>query len=286
MMTIQHVINQAAALCSLDTEASKTVLYAALNRALDEIGTLFPNKTVETIPHFLPTPIYALPSAYTVSEGSPLRFDADGVRAFSLEACGEGEVTVLVDGKNVYETAFSSESVTALYHTVSELADAKDVGRVTLLFRGKGTLSVLSAALFDAIPEKACFHRPEKRYRVSDFSHRFLSFTGKVTKNGAAIPVKGGDVALYEDSLAIRSAAKGVYGVEYMALPDAVSPDEEKGEITLSPKAFPLLLPLTAYYAALEDENPASGEFLARFETALRYLNAASSDTVLDVYGW
>lgn len=286
MMNIQQVINQAAALCSLDAAASRTVLYAALNRALDEIGTLFPNKTVETIPHFLPTPIYALPSAYAVSEGSPLRLDADGVRAFSLEACGEGELTALVDGKSVYDVAFSSESVTSLYLTVSELVSSKDMGRVTLLFRGKGTLSVLSAALFDTVSENECFYRGEKRYAVGDFSHRFLSFTGKITKNGVTLCQPCGDVALYEDSLSIRYGAKGVYGVEYLSLPDAVSPDGEDREPTLTAKALPLLVLLTAYYAALEDENPTSGEFLARFETALRYLNTPSPDTVLDVYGW
>jgi len=177
-----------------------------------------------------------------------------------------------------------SSSPLSLALKVSELSD-KASGEVMLSFDTEKKLYLASASLFDCDFGSVIPCGEYYRYPVSSFDRRFLSFDGSATKRGRKI----GERVLYvsEDAVHIRYDADGIYEIPYLALPDTATLDGMDEEIFLSENAAALLVLLTAYYLAVEDENPAASFFLTRYE-ALRERVAAGKgeEGVVNVYGW
>lgn len=281
-MTVKQVIEDSALLCSLDREGAKALLYAALNRALDEVGRAFPKAVEERIDHALPIPVYASSESVTVRGSSPLRIVCDGVASFCLQAYGAGRVKVTVDSVAAGEYQVTPDAPLTLAERVDSLSKSGKGGRVMLLFYGETALHLASVALYacgytDPIPYREYYH-----YASADFSKRFLAFTGRVTKDGRAYE----NARFDDDGVALPFRASGRYFVAYYALPTLVSEDDAEADLDVRADAAVLVPLLTAYYAALEDENPAADAFLARYEAIRATLGRAEGETVGDVYGW
>ena len=281
-MTVKQVIEDSALLCSLDREEAKVLLYAALNRALDEVGRAFPKAVEERIDHALPIPVYASCESVTVRGSAPLRIVCDGVASFCLQAYGVGRVSVTVDGVAAGEYQVTPDAPLTLAERVDELSKSGKGGRVILLLSTETALHLASVALYaygytEPIPYREYYH-----YASADFSKRFLAFTGRVTKDGRAYE----NARFDDDGIALPFGEAGRYFVAYYALPTLADPEREEATLDVRADAAVLVPLLTAYYAALEDENPAADAFLARYEAIKASLGKSDGETVGDVYGW
>lgn len=283
-MTIRQVMNDVLALVSRQKEEAEALFYASCNRALDEIGRAFPKKATERIYHTPCVPVYGSFEEKAITPSTPLRISADGVYGFSFEAYGDGEVTVLVDGEAVASYSVEASDPLSLMLKVSELSEAS-MGEVTLSFRSERRLYLASVALYDCNCSAMTPYREYCRYGVSAFSRRFLSFDKGAMKEARGV----GGRALYdtEDAVYIRRDADGIYEIPYLALPDFASADKLDEEIFLREDVHCLLVPLTAYYLAVEDENPAAELFLARYQAMRESVTSnGCQESVVDVYGW
>ena len=93
-MTIRQVLNDVTALTSRSFDEAEALLYASLNRALDEVGRAFPRKATERLYHAPPAPLFALNDEKAITPDAPFYVNRDGTRSFFFEAYGEGKITV------------------------------------------------------------------------------------------------------------------------------------------------------------------------------------------------
>ena len=170
-----------------------------------------------------------------------------------------------------------------VFARVSELSDF-DMGDVQITAESDARLYLSSVALFGSAG--ATVYGEYCRYPVSAFRYRFLSFEGTVKKGSRAASEQ--NYYLGSDAVYLRYGADGAYDISYLALPDPAMPETLDGEILLFEDAASLLVPLTAYYMALEDENPAAEQYLARYEAMRSLTRRADGDGegVTDIYGW
>lgn len=281
-MRIREVLKDTLALLSLREEDSISVFCAAVNRALDEIGQRFFKKATERIHHAPLSAAYAFYDERTVSRSAPLRISAEGIYAFALTAYGDGALSVLHNGEVIGEYEIVHDEPLMLAAKLSELCE--DIcGDLTLSFSTEKELYLSSLALYDTACEEVPFFSEYTLYPASRFAHRFLAFASDVTRAGASVSKRL--CYLADDGVCLRYDARGVYEVSYYALPDRVDEDSLDKEVFLCEKAEALVAPLTAYYLALEDENPAAEQFLLRYE-ALLSAALSKSECVLDRYGW
>ena len=283
-MNTRQVMESVAALASIAYEGREGVFCAALNRALEEIGHAFPKKASETIYHTPPIPAYASDTVRTVTAASPLRIVADGVYAFSFWAYGDGVLTVSLDDEMISEYKIAGDEGCKVIEKVCEIASRKVSGRLQLTLKGTPRLYLRSVALYDSPYEAPSLYSKSCRYPTDAFSHRFLAFDGKIRKNGRVL--SGGGYAFEEDALVLPQASHGIYEVFYDALPALISEKTLDEEIFLREDAKSLLVPLTAYYVMLEDENPAADAMLSRYEALKGEIGRGKSESVGDVYGW
>lgn len=282
-MTIRQVLNDVTALTSRSFDEAEALLYASLNRALDEVGRAFPRKATERLYHAPPAPLFALNDEKAITPDAPFYVNRDGTRSFFFEAYGEGKITVTLYGMKLATYEVELSAPLTVFARVSELSDF-DMGDVQITAESDARLYLSSVALFGSAG--ATVYGEYCRYPVSAFRYRFLSFEGTVKKGSRAASEQ--NYYLGSDAVYLRYGADGAYDISYLALPDPAMPETLDGEILLFEDAASLLVPLTAYYMALEDENPAAEQYLARYEAMRSLTRRADGDGegVTDIYGW
>ncbi len=281
-MTTRQVIENVATLTSRDAQKESRVLIAAINRALDEVGRRFPLCCRERICQVNPKPVYALSARVSVFFERPYRISADAIGAFSLSVYGDGEVRILLDGEVLESYAVTPQTPLTLTTAVSALKSGAESGNIEVIVTANTQLMIESMAFFTKAPERLMPYGRYAVYPASEFSHRFLRFTGKCYQNERLLGK--GAVRFDGDRVLIPYAADGTYEIEYEALYDSVQDDDR--EVLMQGDLLAAVILLAAYYAALEDENPNADAFLSRYGQAISLVGAFGDEKVVDVYGW
>lgn len=283
-MTIRKLMQEALALLSLDEETVRPLLYASLNRALDEVCREFPKRATERIYHALPKPRYAFSDERAVTPDAPLRISADGIYSFAFTAYGEGSVTVMLDGVTVATYTLKGSTPLSVAEKLSALSE-KASGALSFVFRTAGRLYVTAFACYDRELETVIPYGEYYAYPVTAFKHRFLAFDGDAKRASRAVGKR--TLCYGEDAVYLRFDDDGVYEIPYLALADAVDEDTLDCEPFMRDDAAALAVLLAAYYLAVEDEHPMASLLMARYAALRTTLLAGRGDeTVGDIYGW
>ncbi len=309
-MKIQQVYNEVAALCTEGKIDSRRAFYASLNRALSEINRLDPLEKVCELRHYPPPLLFGFDTPRMVTPGEPLTFTFSRTAAFAFAVAGTGRVRAAVDDSLAETVSFPGEAAEGtgtlfcpkpagglerpvLYRRRTVSLSGKASARITLTFDTDGLLVLESGAFYGAAREEdgddVPLYARETCYDLAKIDGCFLSFTGKVLRNGKKWEVppeklsSSGRVTLPNDS-------PGLYTVCYYRSPGEASADRAQEELELRYELQHLAPILTAYYYCLEDDNPKAEAFLARYrslsEGLERRSRSSEGEGVRDCRGW
>ena len=268
---------------------SQGALRAALNRALAEIGHLYPRKQFITLRHFrLPT-VFRLPLAREVRQESPLTVNAVFCEGMYCKGSGKGEVLMTSNGKLLHREMLDGLPFSFARTLFSLGADKQ--AELTLLFRSEDGMVLEELVLYGKLggADLATDGR-YVTYGMASLLPGFVSFSGECRKNSLPFSAGGEELILEGDTVKISSDARGVYEIGCYAAPREVTEKNEGEGLDLSAELLYLVPLLTAYYACLEAEDARAEDFLARYTEAKKdfrnRFSFAVNETVEDVRGW
>ncbi len=284
-MNARDVYREVSAMISEGHMESKGSLRASLNRALSEIGHLYPQKKFVTLRHFGKPSLFRLPQPREVTKESPLTVSAFSCKDIVFRGSGRGEVFLTFGGKHLFSQTL--DGLPFSFHKTLSSLDAEGDAELVLVFRSDYGMVLEELVLYDGIyEEKGKTKGNHTIYRMAD---EFISFSQECYKNGLPM-VKGGEVMLEGDCVLIDTNAQGVYEIGCYATPNAVTEKTESEDLDVSAELCYLVPLLTAYYACLEADDARADDFWARYEAAKKDLlntaRFATNDTVEDVRGW
>jgi len=288
-MNAKDVYREVSAMISEGYIESEGALCTSLNRALAEIGHLYPRKQFVTLRHFGLPAVFRLPSPREVMKESPLTVSALSCEGFCCKGSGKGEVLITSNGKLLHREGLDGLPF-SFNRTLFSLG-ADSGAEITLLFRSDSCLLLEELVLYEKLGSADIPNGGEYvRYGMASLLPSFVSFSGECRKNGLPISADGGELILDTDSVRIVSDASGVYEIGCYGAPRTVTEENEGEVLDLSAELLYLVPLLTAYYACLEAEDARADAFLARYEKARKdfrhTFRFAVNDTVEDVRGW
>ncbi len=287
-MNAKDVYREVSAMISQGYIESEGVFRAALNRALCEIGRLYPAKRVLTLRHFERPAVFRLSMPREVTKESPLTVSALSCKDIVFQGSGRGEVLITLGGKLLDSEVLDGFPFSFKRTLASPGGDGE--GELMLLFRSDTCMVLEELVLYDkvGISEKMTSGNYTV-YRMAEVLPSFISFSGECYKN--RLPITEGKALILDgDRILIDSDACGVYEIGCYAAPKAVTKENENEVLDLSCELLFLVPLLTAYYAALEAEDARAEEYLKRYESARDLFRDSArfavNDTVEDLRGW
>ena len=268
---------------------SASVFRASLNRALAEIGHLYPRKQFITLRHFCMPTVFRLPLAREVCQESPLTVNALSCEGMYCKGSGKGEVLITSNGKQLHREVLDGLPF-SFGKTLSSLGAGKQA-EIGLLFCSETGMVLEELVLYETLygEDLPCEGRYAD-YSMASLLPGFVSFSGECRKNGLPISCDQEELILDRDSVKILTDAKGVYEIGCYAAPCEVTEDNEGEALDLSAELLYLVPLLTAYYACVEAEDARADDFLARYTEVKKEFRKRSvfavNDTVEDVKGW
>lgn len=268
---------------------SEAALRASLNRALAEIGRLYPRKQFLTLRHFCPPAVFRLPLAREVKKESPLTVSALSCEGIYCKGSGRGEVVITSNGMLLDRVLLDGLPFSLAKTATSLGADKK--AEITLLFRSEDGMLLEELVLYERliggeIPTDSHY----AVYSMADHLPGFVAFSGECRKNGLPFSGVGEELVFEHDAVKILCREKGVYEIGCYTAPCPVDESNEDERLGLSAELLYLVPLLTAYYAALEAEDGRAADFLARYNQAKHDLRQraafAVNETVEDLRGW
>ena len=287
-MNAKDVYREVSAMISQGHIESEGVFRASLNRALCEIGRLYPEKRVLTLRHFERPAVFRLSMPREVTKESPLTVNALSCKEIVFRGSGRGEVLLTFGGRLLYSEVLDGLPF-SFKRTLASLGGDGE-GELLLLFRTDTCMVLEELVLYDrvGVSEKET-NGNYTVYRMIEALPSFISFSGECYKN--RLPIAAGkELILDGDCILIDSDACGVYEIGCYAAPKAVTKENENEALDLSCELLFLVPLLTAYYAALEAEDIRTEDYLKRYAEARDLFRNSSrfavNDTVEDVRGW
>lgn len=287
-MNAIEVYREVSAMISQGYIESESALRASLNRALAEIGRLYPRKQFLTLRHMRSPSVFRLAVPREVKKESPLTVSALACKKIVFRGSGQGEVLITRGGKTLWKEAL--DGLPFLFDRVFSSSDDLNEEETMLLFRTESGMVLEELVLYHEIAEEACGYRGKYRlYRMAEELPSFVSFSGECYKNRLLIE-SGDELILENDSVLIDADAMGVYEIGCYAAPKVVTEENEGDTLDLSADLLFLVPLLTAYYACLEAEDARADDFLTRYEKSRdafrKTARFSRQDTVEDVRGW
>ena len=288
-MNAIEVYREVSAMIAQGFVESEAVIRTALNRALTEIGRLYPRKQFVTLRKMRRTSVFRLSTPREVSKDSPLTVSALACRKMMLRGFGKGDAVLTFGGRQLEKVLLDGNPF-SLERELSSLG-AEGEGEFLLIFRSEDGMVLEELVLYS----KGWDDTHESRggytlYRMADEMPTFLYFCGEIYKNHKRLDGGTSEVILEDDCVKIADDAAGLYEIACYVAPVAVTKENEGAAITLLPEVLCLVPLLTAYYACLEAEDARADDFLARYREASGHLRnrmrVALHDTVEDVRGW
>ena len=286
-MNAIEVYREVSAMTSQGFVESKEVIRTALNRALAEIGCLYPRKQFVTLRKMRRASVFRLSTPREVGKDSPLTVSALACKEFVLRGFGKGEAILTLGGRQLEKVVLDGNPF-SYEKTLSSLGSE---GEFMILFRSEDGMVLEELVLYGGTWEDAHESRGGYTlYRMEDEMPTFLSFGDEIYKNHRLLDSGTSEVLLEGDCVKIADDAAGLYEIACYVAPVAVTKENEGDAITLLPEVLCLVPLLTAYYACLEAEDARADDFLVRYREASGHLRnrmrVALHDTVEDVRGW
>lgn len=288
-MTALQILREVSAMLSQGIMESEGALRVSLNRALDEIGHLFPRKQFLTLRHFPKPSVFRLSMPREVKKESPLTVSVLSCGDIFFRGSGKGEVLISLDGKLIHRETLDGLPF-VFDRTLSSLSTERG-SELMMIFRSDTCFVLEELVLYEKTGMTSA--RCEGRYtvyRMEEEMPGFISLSGECRKNRLPMKTDDEEVILDGDRVWIDSDKCGVYEVGCYAAPMAVTEENERETIDLSVEVLHLVPLLCAYYACLEAEDERASAYLARYEEARdsyrMSVRVALNDTVEDVRGW
>ena len=287
-MNAKDVYREVSAMISQGHIESEGVFRASLNRALSEIGRLYPKKQLLTLRHFERPAVFRLSMPREVTKDAPLTVSALSCKEIVFRGSGRGEVLLTFGGRLLYSEVL--DGLPFSFERTSASLGIEGEGDLMLLFRSDTCMVLEELVLYDRVGSSSRTTKGRYTvYRIAKELPSFISFSGEYYKNRLSI-AEGKELLLDGDSVLIDSDACGVYGIGCYAAPAAVTKESESDTLDLSAELLFLVPLLTAYYAALEAEDARAEDYLKRYKEARAAFRSracfAVNDTVDDLRGW
>lgn len=288
-MNAKDVYREVSAMVSQGAVESEAAIRASLNRALAEIGHLYPRKQFLTLRQVGEAAVFRLSAPREVKKESPLTVTAFQCKEIVLTGTGKGEVVLMWDGKQIHREALEGLPF-SFCKTLSSLG-AVGQAELMLLFRSESGMILEELVLYDrAVTSHRVTQGNYTLYHMAEEMPSFVSFSGECYKNGVLLDSESKEVLLEQGCVSIDCHATGVYEIGCYAAPTAVTEENEGKTLDISAEILYLVPLLTAYYVRLEAEDARADDFLARYREAWReFRNTAAfavNDRVEDVRGW
>lgn len=299
-MTGKELIREIADLggkSQFNTEFEARAIYTAINRAIDEIGKLFPVvKTVRLQNYPIrPTAFY---KGITVHKGGEdIVYNASGIKSLAFAVSGTGRATLSCASKTyIFEWQDVTSDLQLCRGILEELVGIAK-GDVVLTFSGEYSymISDLSfySELVSPIAEDVTTYSKWQRYDLASEKYvggRFLDFHSLPVRHDNVDLNSPRDFKIEGTSVFIRSDLEGIYEISYRVRPSRIDADNDSLEIDIDRELHNLIAPRAAYYLYyMVDEEVADRcniEYQRLYAQYMRIHKVKTPQKFRDVRGW
>jgi hypothetical protein len=299
-MTGKELIREIADLggkSQFNTESEARAIYTAINRAIDEIGKLFPVvKTVRLQNYPIrPTAFY---KGITVHKGGEdIVYNASGIKSLAFAVSGTGRATLSCAGRtHTFEWQDVTSDLQLCRGILEELVGIAK-GDVVLTFSGEYSymISDLSfySELVSPIAEDVTTYSKWQRYDLASEKYvggRFLDFASLPVRHDNVDLNSPRDFKIEGTSVFIRSDLEGIYEISYRVRPSRIDADNDSLEIDIDRELHNLIAPRAAFYLYyMVDEEVADRcniEYQRLYAQYMRIHKVKTPQKFRDVRGW
>lgn len=301
-MTVAELYSEVAHLGFEASLEDACGFYAAVRRATLQVAALRPTVRHLVIEHFPPENLLPKSAEEAQALGSPAVFEAEGARAFSLEAAGRGSLRVEHREEGTWLTVGILDiecKAPKVFRAFIKNGGEFLTGRVRLHLLPDGAVFVKNVAMYafvygnelDDIPPLS----PYVSYDMKLLCEDFLAFAAPpVSLKAGEAPLSDGYLFEGASILALSRERHGSYRVAYRSKPSELAiteaPEKDEAEIELDEELAALLPLLVAAYVWADYEPEKAQYYLALYRERAAYIVAADRDlapaTYRNVYGW